>query len=307
MQHTVDNYLEMAAKNPFVPQEAGWGTKLANKFRSKPLPPTSAQVTGALNQASFDLMQARATLSMQLNMKSQEADNLMKQAKAANAKKNGKTEAKTLLIRYNVAVKSRDGLAKKLANIENQCANLETVDTNRQMVQAMKSSGAAMKTTLAGALGDNVLEDLDNLEDDISELNAVEDRLTEPMGLSKDEMDVDGQLKELDDEIADDMHMDMPVVPAMPVKVKKDDEEKDEVEPRVETKRVKSVQVKVQTPVAPAPATADIDQDDLLSLLAAVQVSGKPPTLARQRSSEAPAKYVAAVADDVDFNDLMGT
>jgi len=159
-------------------------------------------------------------------------DQCLKEAKKASSQKN-KKGALYQLKKKKMYEKELDQLFGKKSNLDMQILTLQGAATNKEVLQAMQQGAATLKQQV----NDSDIDTVDSAMDEINEAMGIADELSEALaqsvGAPVDEEDLENELAELEDELAeeelkDSGIIDLPSVPSKGISVPTKTEVKEE-------------------------------------------------------------------------------
>ncbi|KAK5942776.1 ESCRT-III subunit protein snf7 [Knufia obscura] len=164
----------------------------------------------------------------------------------ATARKNistNKTAAKSALRRKKVHEHTLEQTSAQIAQVEQQIYSIEAANINQETLNAMRNAGKAMKEIHGGMTIDQVDKTMDELREQQQLGEEIANAITSaPIGEPVDEGELEDELEGLEQEMLDERMVKTgavpvggeleraPVVPSLPVKaskVQEDDEEEE--------------------------------------------------------------------------------
>jgi len=194
------------------------------------------------------------------------------------------------LKRKKMYEKQIDQIYGKKTNIEIQIMTLEAAAGNKEVLTAMRKGADALKATVKETDVDKVADVMDDINESMALADELGDAMSQSIGPQIDEDELNAELEEMENEMADSEMLKAPEVPAHKVKapaVEKEPEVKQKASPKVVTAAAPA------EPVAPVPA-APVKATPAPKVL--VMAGGGAAPAVKKPAAAAPA--AAAAADD---------
>jgi len=199
--------------------------------KKKAAPPKLSETIQRLREANDTLDKREKHLEKQITQAVAEA---RKKSKAKD-----KRGALFQIKRKRMYEKQIEQIWGKKSNIETQVMALESAASNKEVLDVMKIGKDALNTAIQATDVENVEQTMEDINEQIAMGDEIGDAMSNPIGAPMDEVDLENELKEMQDQMDEDELLAAPVVPKVNIKEKPQGKVVNPVSPKMEKPVVK--------------------------------------------------------------------